>query len=67
MYVACRTDEAKYLGSKFLTSAQGMPKNCSSDYSAIIDYVDMVFTQGSSDDKAERKYMGAILLVKLGN
>ncbi|KAK8099683.1 serine carboxypeptidase S28 [Apiospora kogelbergensis] len=35
----------------------GMPKNCSSDYSAIIDYVDMVFTQGSSDDKAELKKM----------
>ncbi|KAK7971471.1 hypothetical protein PG989_016487 [Apiospora arundinis] len=36
---------------------EGMPQNCSSDYSAIIDYVDKTFTQGSDDDKADLKKM----------
>ncbi|KAK8024583.1 serine carboxypeptidase S28 [Apiospora rasikravindrae] len=38
----------------------GMPKNCSSDYSAIIDYVDKTFTQGSDEDKKDLKKMFAV-------
>ncbi|OTB00961.1 hypothetical protein M426DRAFT_266744 [Hypoxylon sp. CI-4A] len=34
---------------------QGMPKNCSEDYSAIIDYVDSVFTYGTQEEQADLK------------
>ncbi|KAI2625035.1 peptidase S28 [Hypoxylon sp. NC1633] len=34
---------------------QGMPKNCSEDYSAIIDHVDDVFTHGSPEEQADLK------------
>ncbi|KAI1394425.1 endoprotease endo-Pro [Hypoxylon trugodes] len=36
---------------------QGMPKNCSSDYTAIIDHVDKVFTQGSSEEQDSLKQL----------
>ncbi|KAI1370181.1 putative serine peptidase [Hypoxylon crocopeplum] len=36
---------------------QGMPKNCSNDYSAIIDYVDDTFTYGSRKEKADLKQL----------
>lgn len=32
-----------------------MPKNCSLDYEAIIDYVDSVFTNGTDDEKTALK------------
>lgn len=34
-----------------------MPQNCSHDYSAIVDYVDAVFINGSPQDKQELKEM----------
>ncbi|KAI0095404.1 peptidase S28 [Daldinia grandis] len=36
---------------------QGMPKNCSEDYAAIIDHVDKVFTNGSESDTAALKQL----------
>jgi hypothetical protein len=34
---------------------QGMPKNCSLDFEAIIEYVDSVFTNGTDNEKAALK------------
>ncbi|KAI1879336.1 hypothetical protein JX265_002290 [Neoarthrinium moseri] len=39
---------------------QGMPKNCSVDYEAIIDHVDNVFVNGSDEDKIALKKMFAL-------
>ncbi|KAI1204686.1 endoprotease endo-Pro [Annulohypoxylon truncatum] len=36
---------------------QGMPKNCSKDYSAIIDHVDRVLTLGSPKEKTNLKHL----------
>lgn len=43
---------------------EGMPRNCSLDYSAIIDHVDQTFMQGSDEDKRARKYIDIALLAK---
>ncbi|KAK8073220.1 hypothetical protein PG994_004119 [Apiospora phragmitis] len=55
------------LKTKLLTSAQGMPKNCSSDYSTIIDHVDKTFTQGSDEDKRALKEMFAVEDLEMDN
>ncbi|KAH7309745.1 endoprotease endo-Pro [Stachybotrys elegans] len=34
---------------------QGMPQNCSKDFSAIIDHIDKVFTRGSTKEKVALK------------
>lgn len=34
---------------------QGMPKNCSEDFSAIIDHVDNVFLHGSRKEQADMR------------
>ncbi|KAJ4348592.1 uncharacterized protein N0V89_009970 [Didymosphaeria variabile] len=39
----------------FYPIQQGMPKNCSRDYEAIIDHVDSVFRNGTEDEKAALK------------
>ncbi|KAK6087654.1 serine carboxypeptidase S28 [Seiridium cupressi] len=39
----------------FYPIQQGMPKNCSIDYEAIVDYVDSVFINGTEDDKLALK------------
>ncbi|KAI2775982.1 serine carboxypeptidase S28-domain-containing protein [Daldinia loculata] len=41
----------------FYPIQQGMPKNCSEDYAAIIDHVDKVFTNGSQKDTAGLKQL----------
>ncbi|KAI1081547.1 endoprotease endo-Pro [Whalleya microplaca] len=41
----------------FYAIQDGMPKNCSKDYSAIVDYVDKVFTHGSHKEKADLKQL----------
>ncbi|KAI0126464.1 serine carboxypeptidase S28 [Xylariales sp. AK1849] len=39
---------------------QGMPQNCSADYSAIIDHVDNVFVNGTDEEKVALKQMFAV-------
>ncbi|ETS84162.1 hypothetical protein PFICI_02187 [Pestalotiopsis fici W106-1] len=39
----------------FYPIQQGMPKNCSLDYEAIIDYVDSVFINGTEEEKTALK------------
>ncbi|KAH9983465.1 putative serine peptidase [Xylariaceae sp. FL0662B] len=39
----------------FYPIQDGMPKNCSKDYTAIIDYVDKVFAYGSRKEQADLK------------
>lgn len=39
----------------FYEIQQGMPRNCSIDYSAIVDHVDNIFTNGSSEEQADLK------------
>jgi hypothetical protein len=58
----CSLGLAQYaLNSLTLTnSEQGMPKNCSADYEAIIDHIDSVFMQGSDEDKTSLKEMFAV-------
>ncbi|KAF3058586.1 putative serine protease K12H4.7 [Daldinia childiae] len=41
----------------FYPIQQGMPKNCSEDYAAIIDHVDKIFTNGSQEDTASLKQL----------
>ncbi|KAI5856184.1 peptidase S28 [Durotheca rogersii] len=41
----------------FYPIQQGMPKNCSSDYSAIVEHVDKVFTHGSREEKTALKQL----------
>ncbi|KAI1808820.1 peptidase S28 [Daldinia bambusicola] len=41
----------------FYPIQQGMPKNCSEDYAAIIDYVDKVFVNGSQNETANLKQL----------
>ncbi|KAH6652526.1 serine carboxypeptidase S28 [Truncatella angustata] len=36
---------------------QGMPKNCSLDYEAIVDHIDTVFTKGTEEEKIALKAM----------
>ncbi|KAK6084908.1 serine carboxypeptidase S28 [Seiridium cupressi] len=47
--------------SYFSPIQSGMPQNCSRDYSAIVDHVDDVFTNGSPQDKASLKAMFAVV------
>ncbi|RYP15867.1 hypothetical protein DL766_009291 [Monosporascus sp. MC13-8B] len=46
---------------------QGMPKNCSSDFSAIIDYVDRVFLHGSRKQKDDLKQLFGLQDVRHGD
>ncbi|RYP51476.1 hypothetical protein DL768_003206 [Monosporascus sp. mg162] len=46
---------------------QGMPKNCSKDFSAIIDYVDGVFLHGSRKQKADLKRLFGLQGVRHGD
>ncbi|KAI1778508.1 endoprotease endo-Pro [Hypoxylon cercidicola] len=43
--------------SYFYGIQQGMPKNCSKDYAAIIEHVDTVFTHGSRKEQADLKQL----------
>ncbi|KAI2465384.1 endoprotease endo-Pro [Annulohypoxylon bovei var. microspora] len=41
----------------FHGTQQGMPKNCSKDYSAIVDHVDRVVTHGSRKEQTDLKHL----------
>ncbi|KAI1408017.1 putative serine peptidase [Hypoxylon sp. FL1857] len=41
----------------FYAIQQGMPKNCSKDFAAIVDHIDMVFTKGSHKEQADLKQL----------
>ncbi|ORY69115.1 serine carboxypeptidase S28 [Pseudomassariella vexata] len=44
----------------FYPIQEGMPKNCSKDYEAIIEHVDGVFINGSAEEKTALKQMFAV-------